>query len=169
MRVFIGIKPDKPALMNLQKTIKTLQEQGVRGNYTDINNIHLTLVFVGEIGDDKTIKIVMEETVQEGFFLKISKIKRFKDMLILKIEKTEELQKLQEGLVRELFEKGFNIEKRDFYPHITLVREANKNLEWDLDICSEVRSYELFSSERINGKIKYTVIHKKMLGCENSE
>ncbi|HKM29756.1 MAG TPA: RNA 2',3'-cyclic phosphodiesterase [Bacilli bacterium] len=169
MRLFLGIKPDKKALLNLQKMIKTLQAQGVSGNYTDINNIHLTLAFIGETADEKTIKTAMEEIVQECFFLKINKIKRFKDMLILEIEKTEELQKLQEGLARELFEKGFNIEKRDFYPHITLVREANKNLEWDLDICSEVRSYELFSSERINGKIKYTVIHKKMLGCENSE
>ena len=169
MRVFMGIKPDKTALLLIQKIIKTLQLKGITGNYTDINNIHMTLLFLGEVTDNTNIKSVMDTIEHQRFSLCAKKLIRLKDMIILEIEQTKKLIDLQEKLLLALIKQGYKIEKKHFYPHITLIREVKEDIIIDVDVCSEVKSYELYASQRINGKINYSLIHKKMLGCEGCE
>jgi len=169
MRLFIGIKPDKKALLVIQGLIKKLQSQGITGNYTDVNNIHMTLVFIGEVTEEKMFKNIMDRINHPQFSFRISKLKCFKDMIILEIIKTKELEILQEKITIEMAKQGYNIEKRNFYPHITLVRKAKEKIEIDMEINSEVKSFELYLSQRIQGKINYSVIHKRMLGCETCE
>jgi len=92
MRLFIGIKPDKKALLVIQGLIKKLQSQGITRNYTDVNNIHMTLVFIGEVTEEKMFKNIMDRINHPQFSFRISKLKCFKDMIILEIIKTKELE-----------------------------------------------------------------------------
>jgi len=167
MRVFIGIKPDKKALLFIQKIMKAVQLQGITGNYTEINNVHLTLLFLGEVADYAPIKSVMDAINHQKFSICVKKVLRFKDMIILEIEQTKELIELQEKLLFALAKQGYKVEKRSFYPHITLIREVKEDIEINTNICSEVKSYELYASQRRSGKINYSVVYKKMLGCED--
>ena len=55
MRFFIAIEFDEnilQALTNLQSEWKVL---GVRGNYTTVQNLHLTLAFIGEYGNPNAV------------------------------------------------------------------------------------------------------------------
>ncbi len=169
MRLFLGIKPTKQALLAIQKLIKTLQAKGIAGNYTDINNIHLTLVFVGETEETNKLKSIMNGINSLPFSFQMNKLTKLKDMFVLEIEKTKELDELQTRLTDEIIKQGYPIEKRNFYPHITLVREVKEDLNMNIAINSEVKSFELYLSERIQGKIKYSIVHKKILGCEKSD
>ncbi len=169
MRLFIGIKPDKKALLVIQGLIKKLQLQGIIGNYTDVNNIHVTLVFIGETKEEKEFKNIIEGIDYPAFSFQICKLTSLKDMIVLEIAKTKELELLQEKIVTEMTERGFKVEKRNFYPHITLVREVKEHIELEVAIKSEVKSFELYQSQRIQGKINYSVIHKKRLRCDEHE
>lgn len=169
MRLFLGIKPTKQALLAIQKLIKTLQAKGITGNYTDINNIHLTLVFIGEVEEANKLKSIMNGIHCRPFSFQMNKLTKLKDMFILEIEKTKELDELQTRLADEIIKQGYCIEKRNFYPHITLVREVKEDFKMNIAISSEVKSFELYLSERIQGKINYSIVHKKILGCEKSD
>ena len=67
MRLFIAIQLNdemKDALTRLQKQ---LQRQGVRGNFTRRENLHLTLAFIGEYPDPYDVKDIMEAIDFEPF------------------------------------------------------------------------------------------------------
>lgn len=65
MRLFIAIQLDgniKDALTAVQKTLRVNR---VGGNYTKIENLHLTLAFIGEYGDPNRVLEVIR-TVPEA-------------------------------------------------------------------------------------------------------
>ena len=71
MRLFIAIqlnKSMKDALTTLQNQ---MQRQGVRGNFTRCENLHLTLAFIGEYPDPYDIKEIMETIDFESFTLSL--------------------------------------------------------------------------------------------------
>ena len=141
------------------------------GNYTDINNIHITLNYLGEIRDDQVdiVKNIIEERKNRTFEITIKRIKTLKDMIILEIALTDELLVLQKDLEEELMDKGFKLEKRRYYPHITLIRETNLVIDKPIEINNKVDAIELFSSERKFGKIIYIEKYKKNLEVKFNE
>ena len=49
MRLFIGIKLDDIAIKKVNNYYKYFYSEKVKGNFTDLSNLHLTLSFLGEI------------------------------------------------------------------------------------------------------------------------
>ena len=49
MRLFIGLKPSGAVLDELLDNIADLKNESVSGSFTDEENLHITLAFLGEI------------------------------------------------------------------------------------------------------------------------
>lgn len=156
MRAFIGIKLDDKALKITNNYFNMLYQEGVRGNYTDIKNIHLTLSFIGETDRAEELKgIINSLDVSKLNYLTIKGIKALKDMLIYEVDKTQELEELYNELLEKLKKENFEVDNKSFFPHITLVRETNKQVVKKISFTSKVEKINLFESIRIKGKIHY--------------
>lgn len=129
MRLFIAVQTEK----EMKKALLALQEEfrrrGVRGNYTKPENLHLTLVFIGEFSDLTRVQRAMESVCFEPVNLRISGIGSFGDVWWAGIEENEELDALVKKLRRALANAGIPFDRKRFLPHITLIRKP----EWDRD------------------------------------
>ena len=126
MRTFVGIKLDNKYRGKITNIIGYLKQNGISGNYTDINNVHLTLSFIGEIDEDKVslIKKIIENIDINNINVIINSVKVFKTYLIFEVEKTNELLRVQKELADNLLKNGFNVDTKEYYPHITIIREC---------------------------------------------
>lgn len=156
MRSFIGIKLND-CIEDIKNIINHLKQEDKLANYTRIENIHLTLEFLGEIElkDIKKIKEVFQEINANEFNLKINKITNLKDMIILKVKENKELTKLQNTIHDKLESLGFKLEKRKFLPHITIARRTSLRIDQNISLTSKINSIILFESIRLEGILTY--------------
>ena len=61
MRLFLAIVPDNNIKDELCMIQKRLQMQGVKGNFTTRENMHLTLAFIGEYSDPDHISDILSQ------------------------------------------------------------------------------------------------------------
>lgn len=158
MRLFIGIKLDDSVIKKTNNYFKYFYTEGIIGNYTKSSNLHLTLAFLGEIEESKVsllLSLIDSIELKNLNKIKISKITKFKDMLIYEVEKSRELNVIYDELIAKLEEHSFNTEKRVFYPHITLIRKTNKFIEKEILFESVVNKITLFESKVINNQLIY--------------
>lgn len=163
MRAFIGISLEASAKGTVIKLQEGLAKSGLKGNFTAKSNIHLTLEFLGEVNpiDLGKIKEIFDNLDFHSFVIEIKKLTALKDMMILEIEKSNDLMDLQSSLRKKLKENGLRIDDRPYYPHITLIREASGKLEKNLSVKSRVDSVILFESKRELGKLVYEKVYEK--------
>lgn len=164
MRLFIGIGLND-ATKEVSTIIEKLKQFDRFANYTTINNLHLTLAFLGEVnnGELSVLKGIINNLEINHFELTINKLVNFKDMYVLELNKSKELQILQESLENNLVNSGFEFETRPFYPHITLSRNVSKKLNEELSITFSVREVVLFSSIKIDNQLRYVPMYSKIL------
>ena len=55
MRLFIAIQPNKSVRAALRAVQNELRRRGVEGNFTRMENLHLTLAFIGEYPDADSV------------------------------------------------------------------------------------------------------------------
>ena len=126
MRVFISIEfPEeiKNELMFIQKEIDKLGL--IRGKFTEPENIHLTLKFLGEISDieSRAIKDKLSNIDFSRFYVSFDKLGVFSESFVriiwisLKGESLFELQKKIDSALENIFPKEYQ-----FMAHITLAR-----------------------------------------------
>ena len=139
MRLFIAIEFDEEilqALTNLQSEWKVL---GVRGNFTPVQNLHLTLAFIGEYGNPNA---VLEAMILEN----------------------NALSNYVRRLRRALAENAIPYDRKRFSPHITLVRRAEFNGSMEELLknppkgAMEVKSVSIMSSTRGKNGMIYTKV-----------
>ena len=125
MRLFIAIQLDpnlKKALTDAQTELRQL---GYKGRFTNIENMHLTLAFIGEFNDPDLIFEAMEQVQFEPFSLTLGGyIGNFGDLLWAGIDKSPQLEKYVKSLRHALSEAQIPFDGRKFNPHITLMRDA---------------------------------------------
>ena len=124
MRLFISIKFDDAILDALTAFQRDLKAQGVTGNYTKRENLHLTLAFIGEYDDPDAVMKVIERSAFRPVDLKLDGVGSFKDLFWVGLENNLGLQGYVRRLRRELAADGIGIENKKFLPHITLIRRA---------------------------------------------
>lgn len=165
MRCFIGLNFNSNALNKINNLSISLKKSGIKGNYTTKENVHLTLLFLGEVSLEKAEKIKesLGKIEFSSFDITVNEITKLKDIIILKIEKSDELISLQKEVVKKVKSILPNIkEENEFYPHITLARKNKDNIYKKISVIDKVESIILFSSERINGKLQYIEKYKKV-------
>jgi RNA 2',3'-cyclic 3'-phosphodiesterase len=144
MRTFIAIPlPDdcKKLLDQLQHPLRT---SGAEVSWASIQNIHLTLKFLGEV-DPGTIPALVERlrgalAPQSSFSLRLRGVGGFPDLRNPRViwcgieGDIERLKQLHKEIDRICAEAGFALEQRPFQPHLTLGRVRGKrNLHRLLD------------------------------------
>ena len=67
MRLFIAIKLNGRMKKQVREVQESFRRQGVRGNYTPEENLHITLAFIGEYGDPDGVLEAMENADFQPF------------------------------------------------------------------------------------------------------
>jgi len=169
MRLFIAINLSSDTRSRLLDLRDELRSNSENGNFSKPKNLHLTLVFLGELEKKQVsqIKKIMGSLSSEKFDLIFDRVGYFRrdsgDIWWVGIRKNEELLKLQHSLKEKLVTAGFELEKRKYNPHITLGRKIITDVTpWEIERFGEkVTEVSLMKSERIEGKLTYTAIYTK--------
>ena len=124
MRLFIALNFDADTVESLCNLQTLLKDNNVEGNYTKPQNLHMTLAFIGEYGNPDDVLDVMEEVPFRSIPLDFSDVYIYREMCLLSIARNPGLESYVRRLRRALAEKGIPFDKKNFKPHITLVRRA---------------------------------------------
>ena len=133
VRSFIAIKlPDelKVGLSQLQDKLKLVKQSSVK--WVNLQNVHLTLKFLGNIAVDRIsgITSVMEEAAQtiSPFHLEVKELGAFPNLKRVQVVwvgisgEVDKLGQLQQRIESNLVRLDFTPESRPFTPHLTLAR-----------------------------------------------
>jgi len=114
---------------DMRKAIERVQDQfrkhGVQGNYTPVENLHLTLAFIGEYPDAEKVLDVIQSIPMTPFELTLEGIGAFGDLYWVGLKASEPLIGYVRLLRRGLAEAGIPFDRKRFVPHITLLRRAS--------------------------------------------
>lgn len=176
-RVFISIELQDNIKNYLKKIQNQVLKESKKGNFTIIENFHLTLKFIGETRIDKLeeIKKSIENvgSYQTSFNLYFDKIGEFKkgnsSIVWVGVNPNETLDKLYMDLNKSLEEINIKSELKKFTPHITIGRQVVLKEDFNkiskkitLDTMSIlVDKISLMESTRIDGQLKYIPIYTK--------
>ena len=164
MRLFIAIEFDEEILQALTKLQSEWKVLGVRGNFTPVQNLHLTLAFIGEYGNPNAVLEAMNSVSFAPFSISLDGIGTFRDIYWAGIAANDALSNYVRRLRRALAENNIPYDRKRFSPHITLVRRAefNRSIE---DLLKnppagemEVKSVSLMSSTRGKSGMIYTKV-----------
>ncbi len=169
MRLFLSIPLDEKTKREIIVIRNKLRNHAESGRFTQEENLHLTLVYLGDISKEDLPAIIniMDSAKWIPFTLLLNRMRFFQkdngDVYWLGCEKCPMLLKLQKELADKLRVAGFNVEFKNFVPHITLGRQvtSKKSLEQEFPpIVYNVKYFSLMQSERTNRKLTYTEIHR---------
>jgi len=124
MRLFIAIRLSADIRTALARMQADMRRRGVRGNYTDPENLHLTLAFLGEYPDPETVLDAIETVRFEPFSLRLEGLGHFGDLWWAGLSRSEDLTACVKRLRRALAEADIPFDRKKFTPHITLLRRA---------------------------------------------
>ena len=141
MRIFVSIDIPEEARYKIKKIQEALPE--FYGKKTELENLHLTLKFLGEVDEEKVelIKDKLKEIKFERFEAEIDLIGVFSEKFVrivwLHLKGAEELQKKIDEKLESLFEP----EKR-FMSHLTIARVKElKDKKLFLEKLKEIKFY----------------------------
>ena len=124
MRLFIALNFDEDTVDSLCRLQSLLRDNNVEGNFTKPQNLHMTLAFIGEYGNPDDVLDVLEEVPFCSMPIRFSDVYIYREMCLLSIERNPGLESYVRRLRRALAEKGIPFDRKNFKPHITLVRRA---------------------------------------------
>jgi 2'-5' RNA ligase len=172
MRLFIAVNFDgtvKSRLLAMQGRLKT---QTLKGNFSRPENLHLTLVFIGETPESqvKAVISILENALQPPpapFTLEFSHTGRFrhsnKELWWIGADKNDPdlryLSELRQRITRGLAEGGIKFDDRPFNAHITLGREIKHAAPITLPderVTVKIGRVSLMSSTHERGLLVYT-------------
>lgn len=171
MRLFVAICFTSAFRQAVLKTEAELKKQAVSGRMTPSENLHLTLAFIGETENIQAVQEAMKGVHSDKIRLELQAAGKFRqeggDLYWVGLAENPTLHKLAFDLCNRLREKGFPISKREFKAHITIGRQIPADKKIRLTVRSTqmlADRLSLMKSERIDGKLTYTEIYKRMLG-----
>ena len=164
MRLFIAIQLSD-GIRDILSTVQAyLREHGIRGNYTKIENLHLTLAFIGEYSDPDFILEVMRSVSFAPFPICIEGFGSFGDLYWCGIGENNSLLSYVKRLRRALADNGIPFDRKKFSPHITLIRKAEYDHRRGFpgvtvpDVSMLVSGVSLMRSDRTMSGMVYTEV-----------
>ncbi|MBQ7528980.1 RNA 2',3'-cyclic phosphodiesterase [bacterium] len=168
MRIFIAIQFSEEFKDEIEEIQYSFIKNGVDGNYTEKNNLHLTLAFIGEYEDPLYVKKVIDKIKFRPFSIKLEKMGAFHSLWWIGLQKSNELKMLVKRLRQDLERAGVPYDTKEFLPHITLIRKPRSPYvreipgefaEYVGEVEMTVNRISLMRSNRdASGKIFYTEI-----------
>jgi 2'-5' RNA ligase len=165
MRLFAAINFNSDTRKRLIALREELRSCSQNGNFSHDDNLHLTLAFIGEVipkNVDK-IKAIIDTVTFAPFPAGIDRLGTFSRGTLwwAGLREDKPLMWLQREVEHKLALCGFEMDGRDYHPHITLGREIVTGTKpWEIEPFGEtVSKFDLMKSERIGGKLTYTSIY----------
>ena len=162
MRLFIAIELEnriKDELCMIQKRIRL---QGMKGNFTTRENMHLTLAFIGEYSDPEYVSDVLNDVMLEPMRIALDGFGCFKDLYWIGLKEDKGLTENVKRIRKALSDNGIPFDRKKFVPHITLARkiEYDKALPSDCPFpaAMDVGYISLMRSDRGKNGMIYTPI-----------
>ena len=176
MRVFIGVRLPEAIKEQLGAVQEEVKRASLKGSFTDPDNFHLTMRFIGEVNPEQksAIETALARCTQEqvpflietaglGYFFKKNKW-----IIWLGIKENRPAPStLMNSLTRNFWRKQRqSADEVAFIPHLTLGRGIVLSQEWETlskvplpsDQKIPVTALTLFESVRVNGKLVYRPI-----------
>ncbi|MCR4739119.1 MAG: RNA 2',3'-cyclic phosphodiesterase [Lachnospiraceae bacterium] len=160
MRLFTAIELSDEMKKAAIKILHDLKESGVTGNYTSVQNLHLTLCFIGELPDSKPVEEALSTVKFKPFKLDYTGIGHFGDLLYAETRGGQGINNLANDIRKALDAAGIDYDRKKFTPHITLIRKsAGKAGKIAIpDASMMVKKVSLMRSDNVKGKMVYKEI-----------
>jgi 2'-5' RNA ligase len=162
-RLFFAIDFDESFKQSLYDWICSLD---INGRLVAMENLHLTLQFLGQINNHQVFDIVDRISIPQikPFEIRLDKTGYFPKNQILFCEvasDTSPIKKLSQSIQNQLKEVTFiKREKRRFHPHITIAREAIPPVDFVMNnsLIAQVKYFCLMESITIKSGVHYEVV-----------
>lgn len=159
-RLFFALWPDADAARALARLGAELAAR-CGGRAVPESKIHLTLAFLGEVGSQRAAELLEFSLRGRAFELRLDHAGAFRKARVAWAgvdPAPAGLLELQAALAARLRESGFELEDRQFAPHVTLVRRIERGLERLAvePVAWRAREAALVESERASGR--YTTL-----------
>lgn len=165
VRVFFALWPDdgeRAALAAWQPPLRKL----CGGRAMLAGNLHNTLVFLGNIAEHRleALKLAAQEVQGERFELRVERARYWGHNHIVFAAPRETpppLAQLVSDLEQRLERHRFRFDRRDYKPHVTLLRHAkwsDEPLPEMPAVCWPVRDFALVQSPQQEGDTRYRVL-----------
>ena len=161
MRMFIGF----PLTEDSKKEIGLFQEKLITGRKTAPSLLHVTFLFLGELDHNqiKLAKQILDTIKLHTFSIQGMKMTKLRDMVIIELAKSKELMDCALLLQNLFLENNFQVEKRSFYPHITVSRNNHEAVNEPFLFTQTVDRICLFSSQYQNNQLVYPIMYQILL------
>lgn len=185
LRTFIAVDVNKAVRNRLVKLQQTLARSGVEVKWVEPENLHVTLLFLGEVEDRQVptvCTLMAQETARHSAFLMaVEKVGCFPNPRQPRIlwagvgHGTQELCAVHDAVEVPLQDLGFRREERRYTPHITLgrvksdrstvslVESLARQAEWSGGEAQVTELLVMSSELRPKGPV-YTVLSRPKLG-----
>lgn len=173
MRIFIALlfdEENKNIIHDILQEVKVISKSG---NFTERNNLHLTLVYIGKTCDSelKNIRKKLSEIKIQKFNYMTNKIKYFKKsnnqkIVYLGVDKTDEMLNLYNQVVDKLNELDYHFLHEKLTPHITLGRKVilreyeNVRSIYCNPLNLKAIKISIMESKRVEDKLVYEELYK---------
>src|SRR4051794_10491830 len=162
-RLFFALWPDEGIRNELFRVAQATQP-GSGGRVMRRENLHQTLVFVGNVADSElpALKAAAAPLELPAFTLHFGRMRYWRHNRIVwaaPLVMPEPLGRLVKALEARIAAAGIEYDDRDYQPHITLIRDARSPAElMPLDFEWRVRDFTLIESAHDGRGAIYRVI-----------
>jgi 2'-5' RNA ligase len=176
MRIFTAVTFGVSTRQYLLESAKTISSIFKDAKLVRPENLHMTIVFIGEADRHKVNKVISatRKTSKElnRFEAIIDGISSFRKKnshtVFCNIENSDKLFDLHSKIINNLREYGVETDSMKYKPHITLARQARlTGISNEIGLprkTIEVSEICVMESSRINGILTYTPLEKFKLG-----
>ena len=162
-RLFFALWPDEGVRNELFRAAQATQP-GSGGRLMRRENLHQTVVFVGNVGDPElpSLKAAAASLDLPAFTLQFGRMRYWRHNRIVwaaPLATPESLGRLVKALEARMAAAGIEYDRRDYQPHITLIRDARSPAEFmPLDFEWRVNDFTLIESAHDGRRVNYGVI-----------
>ncbi len=159
IRTFIAIETSPAVRRRAADLQNKLRESEVKATWTDPENMHITLQFLGDVDDTEIPEVCKRVAAAaepfESFFVEFSKAGAFPGLekprtLWIGVDQgRQELVDLQHAIQESLVEMRFPRERRTYRPHLTIarVRESGPNVSRLAELLARYRDFKAESCD----------------------
>ena len=160
MRLFAAIQLSDELKSSITGTLHEMKKAGVKGSYVPTQNLHLTLAFIGETKNAAAAKAAVKSIEFKPFRLTLSEMGCFGDLIWVGMKGNQGLSGVARSVRKALDEAGIEYDRKEFVPHITIIRKAAGKWQQVPAPRGEmmVKKISLMKSEVRDGKRVYTEI-----------
>lgn len=160
MRLFVAVQLSGEMKTAVTGAMHELKKAGVKGSYVPLQNLHLTLAFIGETKESASVKEALQGITFKPFRMAFAEMGSFGDLLYVGMKGNQGMSGAVKAVRDALDQAGIDYDRKKFVPHITLVRKAAGNFKGVKAPAGDmmVKQISLMKSEQKDGKRVYTEI-----------